>query len=364
MHRAIPRLQAISRSLKPLNLKTQNFKPHNFNSFHTSPTFAMRAVIYDKTGDSSVLHVGDIPKPAAGPSDALVKIDYAGINFIDIYFRTGLYPTTFPAITGREGAGVIEQLGSDVPSSLNLKVGDRVAIYSSNVMAEYCAAPAAKLMKLPDGVSNRDGAALILQGLTAWTLVRDAHEVKPGEVVLVHAAAGGTGGLIVQMAKHLGATVIGTASTPEKIEIAKQHGCDHVINYSKDKVLDEVMKLTDGKGCHAVFSGIGKATFDDDLECCRRKGSMVTFGNASGAIEGFRPLALGKKNVKLLRPRLDVYLAEREDFELRSTELLDLVAKGIVKLAIGKEYKMEEVGQAHDDLSGRKSTGKLIVKIS
>ncbi|KUI73573.1 putative quinone oxidoreductase [Cytospora mali] len=354
MHRAIPRLQAIRRSLN-----SQNFSP-----FHTSSTFAMRAVIYDKTGDSSVLHVGDIPKPTAGPSDALVKIEYAGINFIDIYFRTGLYATTFPATTGREGAGVIEELGSDVPAAYNLKVGDRVAIYSSNVMAEYCATPASKLMKLPEGVSSRDGAALILQGLTAWTLVRDAHEVKPGEVVLVHAAAGGTGGLMVQMAKHLGATVIGTASTPEKIEIAKQHGCDHVINYSKEKVLDEVMKLTDGKGCHAVFSGVGKATFEDDLECCRRKGTMVTFGNASGAIEGFRPLVLGKKNVKLLRPRLDVYVAEREEFEQRSAELLDLVAKGIVKLAIGKEYTMEEVGQAYNDLGGRKSTGKLIVKIS
>jgi NADPH:quinone reductase len=267
-------------------------------------------------------------------------------------------------VTGREGAGVIEELGADVPSSYNLKVGDRVAMYSQNVMAEYAAPDASKLMKLPDGVSNRDGAALILQGLTAWTLVRDAHEVKPGEVVLVHAAAGGTGGLIVQMAKHLGATVIGTASTPEKIEVAKRHGCDHVINYSHQKVLDEVMKLTDGKGCHAVFSGIGKATFDDDLECCRRKGTMVTFGNSSGAIEGFRPLALGKKNVKLLRPRLDVYVAEREEFEQRSAELMDLVAKGVVKLDIGKEYKMEEVPQAHDDLAGRKSTGKLIVKIS
>ncbi|KKY31787.1 putative quinone oxidoreductase [Diaporthe ampelina] len=324
----------------------------------------MRAVIYDKTGDSSVLHIGDIPKPTVGPSDALVKIDYAGVNFIDIYFRTGLYSTTFPATTGREGAGVIKELGSDVPSSYNLKVGDRVAMYSQNVMAEYAAPPASKLMKLPDGVSNRDGAALILQGLTAWTLVRDAHEVKPGDVVLVHAAAGGTGGLIVQMAKHLGATVIGTASTPEKTEIAKKHGCDHVINYSNQKVLDEVMKLTDGKGCHAVFSGIGKATFDDDLECCRRKGTMVTFGNSSGAIEGFRPLALGKKNVKLLRPRLDVYVSEREDWDQRSTELLDLVAKGVVKLDIGKEYKMDEVAQAHDDLAGRKSTGKLIVKIS
>lgn len=356
MLKSIPRIQAISRSLKPAT--------STLRTFHTTPTFTMKAVAYDKTGDSSVLHVADLAKPTPAPTDALIKIDYAGINFIDIYFRTGLYPTTFPAITGREGAGVIEALGADVPATYGLQVGDRVACYAQNVMAEFVATPAARLMKLPDGVSNRQGAALILQGLTAWTLVKDAHEVKPGEVVLVHAAAGGTGGLLVQMAKHLGATVIGTASTPEKIAIAKAHGCDHVINYSKDSVLEEVNKLTDGKGCHAVFSGIGQATFKDDLECCRRKGSMITFGNASGAIEGFRPLELGKKNVKLLRPRLDVYVSEREDFEQRSAELLDLVAKGIVKLDIGKEYTMEQVGQAHDDLSGRKSTGKLIVKVS
>lgn len=324
----------------------------------------MKAVAYDKTGDSSVLHIVQLPNPTPGPDDALIKIDYAGINFIDVYFRTGLYPTTFPAITGREGAGVIEALGAQVPDAYGLKVGDRVACYSQNVMAEFVATPASKLMKLPDGVSNRQGAALILQGLTAWTLVKDAHEVKKGEVVLVHAAAGGTGGLVVQMAKHLGATVIGTASTPEKIEIARGHGCDHVINYSNDNVLDEVNKLTDGKGCHAVFSGIGQATFKDDLECCRRKGSMITFGNASGAIEGFRPLELGKKNIRLLRPRLDVYVSEREEFQQRSAELLDLVAKGIVKLDIGKEYTMEQVGEAHDDLSGRKSIGKLIVKIA
>ncbi|CAN8104218.1 unnamed protein product [Discula destructiva] len=358
MLKALPRLQAISNSLKPAT--TNLIRP-----LHTTTTLTMKAVAYDKTGGSSVLHVADLPKPAPGPTDALLKVDYAGINFIDVYFRTGLYPTpSFPAITGREGAGVIEALGADAAAASNLKVGDRVACYAQNVMAEYVAVPAAKLMKLPADVSNRQGAALILQGLTAWTLVKDAHEVKPGEVVLVHAAAGGTGGLIVQMAKHLGATVIGTASTPEKIEIAKAHGCDYVINYSKDSVLEEVNKITDGKGCHAVFSGIGQATFKDDLECCRRKGSMITFGNASGAIENFRPLELGKKNVRLLRPRLDVYVAEKEDFDQRSAELLDLVAKGIVKLDIGNEYTMEQVGQAHDDLSGRKSTGKLIVKIA
>lgn len=354
MLKSIPRLQALSRSLRPIPA----------SSFHTTDSIAMKAVKYDKTGDSSVLYIGDVPKPTPGPADALIKVDYAGVNFIDTYFRTGLYATSLPATTGREAAGVIEALGPAVPASYGFQIGDRVACYGQDAMAEYCAAPAARAIKLPAAVSTRNGAALFLQGLTAWTLVTDAHPVARGEVVLVHAAAGGTGGLVVQVAKHLGATVIGTASTPAKMEIARRHGCDHVINYAEENVLENVMRLTDGKGCHAVFSGIGQATFKDDLECCRKKGSMITYGNASGAIEGFRPLELGKKNVKLLRPRLDVYVSEREDFEKRSAELFDLVAKGIVKIDIGKEYTMDQVAQAHDDLAGRKSTGKLIVKIS
>jgi NADPH2:quinone reductase len=324
----------------------------------------MRAVVFDKLGDSSVLHVADIPKPSPKPGEVLVKVDYAGINFIDTYFRTGLYPTELPAQTGRECGGVIEALGADVAPYLDLKAGDRVGVYYQNTVAEFVAVPAARCMKLPNSVSTREAAALTLQGLTAWTLVKDAHEVKPGQVVLVHAAAGGTGGLLVQMAKHLGATVIGTASTPEKLEVAKEHGCDHLINYSKESVLENVMKITNGKGCNAVLSGVGKATFEEDLECCAKMGSMITFGNASGAIEGFRPLVLGKKNVKLLRPRLDVYISERDYFVKLINELCNLVAKGIVKVTYGKEYSMGEIAQAHDDLTGRKTIGKLLVKIA
>ena len=324
----------------------------------------MRAVIFDKIGGPEVLHVANIPKPSPGPGQALVKMEWAGVNFIDTYHRTGLYPIKLPFTSGRDGAGVVESLSSDVSPDIGIKVGDRVAIYDSSTVAEYVATRASRLLKLPDNVDTRAGAALMAQGLTAWTLVRDAHDVKPGETVLVHAAAGGTGGLVVQMAKHLGAIVIGTASTPEKIEIAKQHGCDHVINYSEKNTLEEVMKLTDGKGCHAVFSGIGQATFKDDLECVRRKGTMVTFGNASGAVEGFRPLELGKKNVKLVRPRLDAYIVDQEEFDQRSQELVQLISKGVVKLTYGKEYSMEEVGQAHIDLTSRKTTGKLLIKIS
>ncbi|EON99382.1 putative quinone oxidoreductase protein [Phaeoacremonium minimum UCRPA7] len=324
----------------------------------------MRAVLFDKTGGPEVLHVAEVPKPVPTPDQALVKMEWAGVNFIDTYHRTGLYPIKLPFITGRDGAGVVEALGSDVSPDSGIKVGDRVAIYDSSTVAQYLATKASRLLKLPEGVDTRAGAALMAQGLTAWTLVRDAHEVKPGEVILVHAAAGGTGGLLVQMCKSLGATVIGTASSPEKIEIAKQHGCDHVINYSEKNTLEEVMKLTDGKGCHAVFSGIGQATFKDDLECVRRKGSMVTFGNASGAVEGFRPLELGKKNVKLLRPRLDAYIVDQEEFDQRSKELSELIASGAVKLTYGNEYSMEEVGQAHIDLTSRKTTGKLLIKIA
>lgn len=323
----------------------------------------MKAVFFTKTGGSDVLEFGDVPKPTLGPKDALIKVEYSGVNFIDTYLRSGLYPAPLPCTVGREGAGVIEELGAEVPAEYGLKVGDKVAAFYSGATAEYMAAPAAGLLKLPSGVSTRDGAAMMLQGLTAWTLVRDAHEVKQGETVLVQAAAGGTGGLVVQMAKALGATVIGTVSTDAKAEVAKAHGADHVIIYTKQDVQKEVMRITDGLGCHAVFSGIGKDTAAVDLAVTRRKGTFVTFGNSSGAIESVKPLDLSKKNVKLVRPKLDNYIAEREEFETRSKELLDLVAKGLVKINIGGEYSFSEVAKAQDDLVSKKTVGKLIIKI-
>ncbi|KAJ1324760.1 NADPH:quinone reductase [Microdochium nivale] len=325
----------------------------------------MRAVIFHKHGDSSVLELStDVPKPTPGPDDVLIHVEYAGVNFVDTYVRNGLYPTALPCTTGREGAGVIEAIGASVPAAAyNLAVGDKVAVFSPGSMAEYMVAPAKGVLKLPDSVSTRDGAAIMLQGLTAWTLARDAHEVKPGETVLIQAAAGGTGGLLVQMCKALGATVIGTTSTEDKAALARQHGADHVVNYKTHNVEEEVSRLTGGKGCHAVFSGIGKDTCAADMAMTARKGTFVTFGNSSGAIAGIKPLDLSKRNIKLVRPTLANYIAERDEFELRSGELLKLVADGKLKIHFGKEYTLEEVAQAQDELVSGRTVGKLIVKI-
>lgn len=327
----------------------------------------MRAVAFDKTGDSSVLQLRqDIAKPTPTSSQVLVKVEWHGINFIDTYMRTGLYPMSTPAphVSGTEGAGVIESVGSDVPVDYGLKVGDRVAFMAAPSAAEYAAVDPASIAKLPEGVSTKQGAATLLQGLTAWTLARDAHDVRPGQVVLVQAAAGGTGGLLVQMCKHLGATVIGTVSTDEKAKLAREHGCDHVVVYTRDDVLKAVNEITHDLGCHAVFSGVGKATFEQDLAATRRMGSLISFGNSSGAVEPFSLFKLGSKNIRLMRPRVFAFVATKEEWETRSGELFDLVAKGAIKIHIGGIYDLSEVPKAQDDLTGQKTVGKLLVKVA
>ncbi|CAK7243806.1 MAG: hypothetical protein STHCBS139747_005334 [Sporothrix thermara] len=325
----------------------------------------MKAVQFSKYGGSEVLELVDIAKPTPSPGQVLVKVEYAGVNFVDTYVRTGLYPVPhFPMTSGREACGTIEEIGSAVPAAYGLAVGERIAVFASCAFAEYLVCDAATVLKLPSDMSARDGAALVLQGLTAWTLVRDAHEVKAGETVLVRAAAGGTGGLVVQMCKALGATVIGITSTPEKVKLAEEYGCDHVLSYREVADVDAaVLALTDGLGCHAVLSSVGKDTLASDLKLTRRKGTFVTFGNSSGPIESVRPLDLSKKNIKLVRPTLANYITTREEFEMRSNELLDLVAKGHLKLTIGAEYSLAEVGKAQDDLTSGKTMGKLVIKV-
>ncbi|ORY68759.1 quinone oxidoreductase [Pseudomassariella vexata] len=323
----------------------------------------MKVVQFAETGGSDVLKLADVPKPSPKPTEVLIKVEYSGVNFIDTYRRTGLYPVPLPCITGLEAAGVIEALGAEVAPEYKLKVGDRVGAWVQGSAAEYAVAAAKYVLHLPSHVSTRDGAAVLLQGLTALTLLRDAHEVKPGETILVQAAAGGTGGMLVQIGKALGATVIGTTSTEAKAETARANGCDHVIIYKEKDVEEEVMKMTEGKGCHAVYSGIGKATAEADLNMTRRKGTFVTFGNSSGAIESVKPLDLAKNNVKLVRPTLFNYLIEREDFVTRSSELLALVEKGAVKVNIGGEYALADVGKAQDALVSQKTVGKLVIKI-
>lgn len=325
----------------------------------------MKAVRFHKTGaSSSVLKLeNNIPTPTPKPTEVLIKLHYAGVNFIDTYQRSGLYPISLPAVSGREGAGTVIQIGSD-STHHGFKVGDRVAAFCQGTMAEYVAAPATAVVKLPQSISTKTGAAVLLQGLTAWTLVKDAHAVERGQVVLVQAAAGGTGGLLVQMAKYLGAVVIGTVSTSEKAAIAKGLGADHVIIYKEQDVLAEVMRLTGGKGVHAVFSGIGQATFTADLAATRRKGTLVSYGNSSGPVTGLSVLELSKKNVKLVRPTLANYIAEPEEFEERTGQLLSLVADGIVTVPLGGEYGLDGVGAAQDDLTAQRTTGKLVVKIA
>ncbi|KAH6698500.1 hypothetical protein BKA61DRAFT_707232 [Leptodontidium sp. MPI-SDFR-AT-0119] len=324
----------------------------------------MRGVVFHSTGDSSVLQIdNNLPLPVLQPSEILVKVEYAGVNFVDTYLRSGLYPVKLPAITGREGAGTVVQVGDQVDPSLELAIGDRVAVFTQGTMAEYVCAPAAGVMKLSSEVSSRAGAAIMLQGLTAWTMVRDSHDVKEGEVILVQAAAGGTGGLIVQMCKHLGATVIGTVSTAVKAKVAREHGCDHVIIYTESNIEAEVNRLTDEQGCHAVFSGIGASTFDADLRLTRRKGVLVSYGNSSGPVTNFKILDLSKRNVKLVRPTLANYITTREEMTTRSGELLELIGNGAVKVKFGQEYSLEHVGAAQDDLVSQKTMGKLIVKI-
>ncbi|KXG49663.1 Polyketide synthase, enoylreductase [Penicillium griseofulvum] len=325
---------------------------------------SMKAVVIDKHGDSSVLRLENQHSlPVMNNTDVLVKVDYAGVNFVDTYQRSGLYPVKLPLQVGREGAGTIVKIGPNVPSSYGLQLDQRVAVFTQGTMAEYVSAPSESVMVLPPSVSTKQGAAIMLQGLTAWTIVQDAHKVEPGQTILIQAAAGGTGGLLVQMCKHLGATVIGTVSTPEKAKIAMKHGCDHVILYKRNDVQEEVMRITSMKGCHAVLSGVGEATFAQDLACTRRMGTLVSYGNSSGAVSSFRVLDLSKKNVKLVRPTLANYITERDEFVLRSRQLLDLVGSGAVRLEFGGEYGLEEVAQAQDDLTTQKTTGKLLIKI-
>ncbi|KAF9096630.1 NADPH:quinone reductase [Mortierella sp. AD031] len=321
------------------------------------------AVQIPKHGDSSVLAYVPVPKPTPKPDQVLVKVAYAGVNFIDTYQRSGLYPQTLPFIVGREGSGEIVEVGPEAKG--DFKVGDRVAFMGPGSYAEYDAVSTLSLAKLPDAVTLEQGAALLLQGLTAWSLVRQAYEVKKGDWVLIHAAAGGVGLLLCQMCKLLGANVIGTTSTDAKAQLAKANGADYVIDYSNgyDELVAKVNELTGNKGVHVVLDGVGAATFDVSLKVVRRLGTVVSFGNASGAVPPVNIMRLAEKNIRLMRTTLFQYITTREEFDALSSELLSLVAEGKLQFAIHKVYPIQDVKQAHDDLEGRKTTGKLILKL-
>jgi len=320
----------------------------------------MKAIQVQKTGGPEVLTLVDLPVPKAKANEAVVKIAASGVNFIDVYFREGRYPAALPFTDGQEAAGTVTEVGSEVKS---VKVGDRVAY--SNVMgtyAEYASVPADRLVRVPDKITDQQAAAAMLQGMTAHYLINTTYPLKKGETALIHAAAGGVGLLLVQMAKNIGAHVIGTAGTEEKAKLAREAGADEVIVYATQDFEAETKRLTGGKGVHVVYDGVGKSTFEKGLNVLRPRGYMVLFGGASGPVAPFDPIVLSQKgSLFVTRPSLMHYVALREELEQRSGDVFAMIAAGKLKLRISQTYKLEEAQQAHRDLEGRKTTGKILL---
>lgn len=320
----------------------------------------MKAIQVTQVGGPEVLTLVDAPVPDPKPNEALVQIEAAGVNFIDVYFREGRYPAPLPFINGQEGAGLVVAVGSDVTT---LKLGDRVAYTGSlGSYAEYAAVPAARLVKLPDELDFNQAAAAMLQGMTAHYLSHSTYPVKGGDTVLIHAAAGGVGQLLVQMAKKLGARVIGTAGSAKKAELAREAGADDVIIYTEADFETETRRLTDGEGVHVVYDGVGNDTFAKDMKVLRPRGYVVLFGGASGAVPPFDLMELTKHgSLFVTRPSLQHYIAAREELEQRANDVLQMIVRGELKLRIHQTYPLAEAQQAHRDLEGRKTTGKLLL---
>ncbi|MCY4077390.1 MAG: quinone oxidoreductase [Acidobacteria bacterium] len=319
------------------------------------------AVRIHETGGPEVLRWDAIDVPDPGPGQAVIRQTAAGLNFIDVYFRTGLYPApSFPATIGNEGAGVVEAVGDGVSE---VAVGDRVA-YCMNLgsYAQRRVIAANQLVRIPDGISDQQAAAVLLKGSTVQYLVRRTYAVQRGDTVLFHAAAGGCGLIACQWLKHLGAKVIGTVGTRAKAELARAHGCDHPIVYTEESFVDRVRELTGGAGVPVVYDSVGKDTFEDSLRCLRPRGLMVSFGNASGAVEPFRPAVLAAKgSLYLTRPTLATYTATREDLVATTSEVFDVVGQGVVKIEINQTYPLRDAAQAHRDLEARRTTGSTVL---
>jgi NADPH2:quinone reductase len=320
----------------------------------------MKAIQVSQTGGPEVLTVVDLPAPSPKADEAVVQIKASGVNFIDVYFREGRYPTSLPFINGQEAAGVVTDVGSEVTT---IQRGDRVA-YTSTLgsYAEFAAVPSSRLVKIPDELDFEQAAAAMLQGMTAHYLLHSSYPLRSGETALIHAAAGGVGLLLVQMAKKIGARVIATAGTQEKAELARNAGADECSVYTESDFETETRRLTDGAGVHVVYDGVGKATFDKDLNVLRPRGYLVLFGGASGAVPPFDLIKLSQKgSLFITRPTLVHYTATREELEWRANDVLQMIVRGDLRLRIHKAYPLEEAQQAHRDLEGRKTTGKLLL---
>ena len=321
----------------------------------------MQAIQITQVGGPEVLTPTELPVPSPKPNEAIVQIKAAGVNFIDVYFREGRYPAQLPFVDGQEASGVVTEVGNEVT---NVQPGDRVA-YTGGLgsYAEYAAVPANRLIKIPDELDFDQAAAAMLQGMTAHYLLYSTYQLKQGETSLIHAAAGGVGLLLVQMAKNIGARVIATAGTQEKAQLARDAGADECIIYTEADFETETQRLTDGKGVHVVYDGVGKATFDKDLNVLRPRGFLVLFGGSSGAVPPFDLIKLSQKgSLYITRPTLGHYTATREELEWRANDVLQWIVRGELKLRIHKVYPLAEAAQAHRDLEGRKTTGKLLLK--
>lgn len=319
------------------------------------------AIRIHETGGPEVLRWEEVQVGDPGEGEVRLRQTAVGLNYIDTYHRTGLYPVQLPTGIGLEGAGVVEAVGPGVDS---LVEGDRVA-YAGGPLGAYAEVrliPANRLVTLPESIGDRQAAAMMLQGMTAQYLLRETYRVQPGDTVLIHAAAGGVGLLACQWAKALGATVIGTVGSTEKAELARAHGCDHPINYREEDFVARVKEITGGKGVPAVYDSVGKDTFEGSLDCLRPRGVMVLFGQSSGPVP---PFDLGKLAAKgslyITRPTLFVYTADRADLERTAGELFDVVGRGTVRIEVNQTYPLSDAAQAHRDLEGRKTTGSTIL---
>jgi NADPH2:quinone reductase len=319
------------------------------------------AIRIHQPGGPEVMQWEEVEVRDPGPGEALIRHSAVGLNFIDVYHRTGLYPVPLPATLGLEGAGVVEAVGEGV---VEVCPGDRVA-YANPPIGAYAqrrVMPADRLVALPHEISDRQAAAMMLQGMTAQYLLRRTYRVQAGDTILIHAAAGGVGLLVCQWAKHLGATVIGTVGSPERAELARAHGCDHPVLYKSEDFVTRVRSLTSGAGVAVVYDSVGKDTFLGSLDCLRPLGMMVSFGQSSGKIE---PLDTGllaaKGSLFLTRPSLMTYTARREDLVSSAAELFDVVGRGFVRVEVNQTYPLADAAQAHRDLEARRTTGSTVL---
>jgi len=321
----------------------------------------MKAAIINKTGGPEVIELKDIILEKPGENEVTIEQKAIGLNYIDTYHRSGLYPLKLPIGLGLEGAGIITGVGSNVK---NFKAGEKVA-YAAIPLGSYSTHrnfPSSKLVKIPDGVDLEVAATLMTKGLTTYYLLHQTFKAKPGDTILFHAAAGGVGQIFGQWAKSLGCNIIGTVGSEEKIKVAKKCGYDHVINYSKDNFANKVKELTDGKGVPVVYDGVGKDTLEGSLECLKMRGMMVSFGNASGPLSDINvPKMLQPKGLFFVRPSMQQYLSTKEELDEAASTMFEKIKSGKVKIEIFKKYKLEDIVQAHKDLEGRKILGPAVI---